>query len=145
MNVTLYVNQSETNVLDKRLIELVTMTGDLIDESSVINPVIRIRGIDAHIATMNYAYIPEMGRFYFITDVVCVCSNVFDVSMHVDVLHTYRDEIRKNNAIIARNENAYDLKLNDGLFRTQQNPRIAQFPFPRGFDTWDYVLAISGN
>ena len=94
---------------------------------------------------MNYAYIPEFKRYYFITNIESVRNNVWRVSFHVDVLFTYREQIKRNSAIIERNENQYDLKLNDGLFKTQQNPRIAQIPFPSGFNTWNFVLAIAGN
>ena len=145
MNIVLYVNASEINAVDKNLTELTTLTGTLREQSSIIDPVITISNIDNYIGQMNYAYIPEFNRYYFITNIESVRNNLWKVSFHVDVLFTYRDAIRANSAIIERNENEYDLKLNDGLFRTQQNPRIAQFPFPNGFNQWNFVLAVAGN
>lgn len=145
MNIVLYVNASEINSVDKNLTELTTLTGTLREQSSIIDPIITISNIDNYIGSMNYAYIPEFNRYYFITNVESVQKNLWKVSFHVDVLFTYRDAIRANSAIIERNENEYDLKLNDGLFRTQQNPRIAQFPFPNGFNQWNFVLAVAGN
>lgn len=145
MNIVLYQNSSENNAINKNLTELETLFGSLREESSIINPVINIAHIDEYISSMNYAYIPEFNRYYFITDVESVRAGLWRVSFHVDVLYTYREQIKNNNAIIERNEIEYDLKLNDGLFKTQQNPRIAQFMFPAGFDTWNYVLAIAGN
>lgn len=145
MTIKLYNNISEYNAVNKSISELVTLTGTLREESSIIDPVITISGIDSYITSMNYAYIPEFNRYYFITNIESVRNNLWRVSFHVDVLYTYRVQIKRNSAIIERNENLYDLKLNDGLFQTQQNPRIAQFPFPSGFNTWDFVLAIAGN
>lgn len=145
MNIVLYVNASEINAVDKKLTELTTLTGTLREQSSIIDPVITISGIDSYVGQMNYAYIPDFNRYYFITNVESVRNNLWKVSFHVDVLYTYRDAIRANSAIIERNENEYDLKLNDGLFRTQQNPRIKQFPFPSGFNKWNFVLAVAGN
>lgn len=145
MNIVLYVNASEINAVDKNLTELTTLTGTLREQSSIIDPIITISDIDEYIGSMNYAYIPEFNRYYFITNIESVQKNLWRVSFHVDVLFTYRDAIRSNSAIIERNENEYDLKLNDGLFRTQQNPRIAQFPFPNGFNQWNFVLAVAGN
>lgn len=145
MNIVLYSNASEINAVDKTLTELTTLTGTLREQSSIIDPIITISDIDEYIGSMNYAYIPEFNRYYFITNVESVRKNLWKVSFHVDVLFTYRDAIRANSAIIERNENEYDLKLNDGLFRTQQNPRIAQFPFPNGFNQWNFVLAVAGN
>ena len=145
MTLKLYQNISETNAVNKSLIELVTLTGTLRSESSIIDPVILISGIDTYIATMNYGYISEFGRYYFIKNIESVRKNLWRVTFHVDVLFSYREQIKANHAIIERNEIQYDLKLNDGLFKTQQNPRIAQFSFPNGFTNWDFVLAIAGN
>ena len=145
MNIILYQNISEYNAVNKSIQELVTLTGTLREESSIIDPIITISDIDRYVGSMNYAYIPDFNRYYIITNIESVNSNLWRVSFHVDVLFTYRAQIKSNSAIIERNENQYDLKLNDGLFKTQQNPRIAQFPFPSGFNTWNFVLAIAGN
>lgn len=145
MNIILYQNISEYNAVNKSIKELTKLTGTLREESSIIDPIITISDIDNYVGSMNYAYIPEFNRYYFITNIESVRSNLWRVSFHVDVLYTYRKQIKSNSAIIERNENKYDLKLNDGLFKTQQNPRIAQFPFPSGFNTWNFVLAIAGN
>lgn len=145
MNIILYQNISENNAVNKSITELTTLTGTLREESSIIDPIVTISDIDNYIGSMNYAYIPEFKRYYFITNIESVRNNVWRVSFHVDVLFTYREQIKRNSAIIERNENQYDLKLNDGLFKTQQNPRIAQIPFPSGFNKWNFVLAIAGN
>ena len=145
MNITLYKNMSEYNDVDKDLTTLGAVTGTLREGSSMLDPVINFSGLSTYIANLNYAYIQEFGRYYYVSDVEYVRNDLWRVSMHVDVLYTYRTQIRNNYAIIERNENLYDLKLNDGLFRTQQNPRIAQYPFPSGFNTWNFVLAVAGN
>lgn len=145
MNVYLYNTTSEAHAVDKTLSELMVLSGTLRESSSIIDPVFNLTDIDSVIDTLNYAYIPEFGRYYFVQNIESVRTGVWRVYMHVDVLYTYRSEILANSAIIQRNENQYDLKLNDGLFKTQQNPRIAQFPFPAGFNQWDFVLAVAGN
>lgn len=145
MNIILYQNISEYNAVNKTINELTTLTGTLREESSIIDPIITISDIDSYVGSMNYAYIPEFNRYYFITNIETIRNKLWRVSFHVDVLYTYREQIKSNSAIIERNETQYDLKLNDGLFKTQQNPRIAQFPFPSGFNTWNFVLAIAGN
>lgn len=145
MTITFYRNISEINAVNKSLDELTTLFGTLREESSIIEPVINITDIDDFIGSMNYAYISEFNRYYFISNIESISTGLWRVSLNVDVLYTYRDQIKNNYAIIERNEIEYDLKLNDGLFKTQQNPRIAQFPFPHGFNTWNFVLAVAGN
>lgn len=145
MNIVLYTNSSENNAVNKNLTELATLTGSLREGSSIINPQFSVAGLVDYIADLNYAYIPAFNRYYFVTGVEAVRENLWHLTLRVDVLYTYKDQILENSAIIERNENEYDLKLNDGLFKTQQNPRIAQFPFPSGFNTWNFVIAIAGN
>lgn len=144
MNIKFYTNLSEKNAMNKNITLLDDFTGTLREESSIIDPVITFTSL-SNLSGCNYAYIPEFGRYYFVDNITCLRNNYYQVSMHVDVLMTYKDQILANNAIIERNESQFDLKINDGLFKTQQNPRIAQFEFPSGFTNWDFVLAIAGN
>ena len=145
MTITLFSCSSEITAVNKTMTELISLTGTLREQSSIIDPTITVEGSASQIVAANYAYIPEFGRYYFINGVESVRSGLWRLSMHVDVLYTYREQIKTNSAIIERNEIEYDLKLNDGLFQTQQNPRIAQFPFPSGFTTTNFVLAVAGN
>jgi len=145
MTIRLYKNSSNNNTVDKDLNLVTALSGTLRETSTVVNPTILVNLADNQLSNVNYAYIAEFSRYYYITDITCIRDTIFQLNMKVDVLYTYRREIRRNYAIIERNENEYDLKLNDGMFQTQQNPRIAQYPFPSGFNTWDYVLAIAGN
>ena len=145
MTLELYSNSSEYAALDKELELQITLSGILREESSIIDPSILVEDLDDYITDINYAYIPEFGHYYFITNIESVRNHLWRLSLHVDVLHTYADGIRANSGIIERNENLYDLQLNDGLFKTRQNPRIAQYPFPSGFNTWNFVLAVAGN
>lgn len=145
MTIILYKTPSEYNVVDKTLEPLATLSGTLREESSVLAPSIVFTDIDSVALQANYAYVQEFNRYYFITAIDSLYNNMWRFSFEVDVLYTYRDAIRENYAIIERNQNEYDLKLNDGLFQTQQNPRIAQFSFPAGFNQWNFVMAIAGN
>lgn len=145
-NIVFYNNSSEVNAVTKHINQTGNASnGVLREESSIIDPVVIVDVPVNVIKNSNYAQISEFNRYYFITNVESVNNGLWRVSMHVDVLFTYRNQIRSNSAIIERNENNYDLLLNDGLFKTQQRPRIAQFMFPTGFSRFDYVLAIAGN
>lgn len=145
MNVNLLKFNSEKNAVNKDLDLLRTVTGNLRGECNILNPEILVEGIDDLISTVNYVYIPTYARYYFVTDIAGVRTNLVSLKCKVDVLQTYKSDIYKSYGIIARNEHEYDLKLNDGLFYTQQNPKIATIPFPNGFTKFDYILAIAGN
>lgn len=145
MRITFYTNNSEKIALTKSKTQIVRLDGTLKDGTSIIDPSILCYNIDRFIADINYFYIDETGRYYFITGVEVVRNGLWQISGHVDVLSTYKDAILQNRAIIQRSESNYNLKLNDGLFKTQQNPRITTIPFGTGFTTSNYVLALAGH
>lgn len=141
-SITLQTNNSEKNVLDKILTDLSTVTGTLRDETSIMNPVIRIEGsIPIH---CNYMTIPEFARSYFITDIKSIRNNLYEVYGHVDVLTTYKNEIRNCEGIIARQQNNWNLYIDDGVFKTYQNRIIGVYEFDSGFNVMQFVLAVAG-
>lgn len=145
MNVILYRNDSEPIRVDKLLTQVASVDGYLREETSLLRPSFAIELDDSLIGKVNYAHVPAFNRFYFVGNPESIRTGLWLFPMKVDVLSTYKADIRNNSAIIGRNEREYDLLLNDGLFQTQQRPRRAQFPFPQGFNTWNFVLAIAGN
>ena len=53
---------------------------------------------------MNYAYIPEFERYYFVTNIVNVRNNLWEVHFHVDVLQTYWNDYKYSPSVISRSE-----------------------------------------
>lgn len=102
MDITLYTNNSEKNKLDKNLSNAKTFSGKLREESSIVNPSILIQ-ID-NPSKYNYAYIPEFNRYYFITDMTSVRTNIWELSMHVDVLMSFKDSIKSTSIILSDTE-----------------------------------------
>ena len=145
MRIILYKNESEPIKVDKTLTQIATVEGYLREETSLLRPSFAIELPSSAIGNINYAYVEEFGRYYFVGNPESIRTGLWLFPMKVDVLSTYKVDIRNNYAIIGRNEKEYDLLLNDGLFQTQQRPRRAQIVFPQGFDTWNFVLAIAGN
>lgn len=145
MTIKFYTNNSEYNTIKKDIQELLSFTGTLRSDSSLIDPIITVEVVSNLIPTINYCYIPEFERYYFVNNITSLRNNLWEFTMHVDVLMTYADAILENYAIIQRNANEFDLLLNDGIFVTQQNPRKSTHQFPSGFTHHDYVLAIAGN
>lgn len=155
MHLTFSYNKSEKNKFAKTLVQLLALTGTLREGTSLIDPVIMVEGLDTTVTVsgtsydvlkyVNYAYIQEFGRKYFITDIKTSANGLFIVSMHCDVLSTYHDEINAKSAIIRRQENAWNLYLDDGIFKTYANPTIITKAFPSGFTTQNFVLAVAGS
>ena len=111
-NVTFYQNNSEPNKVDKELREIVTLSGVLKDETSIVNPTILI---ESNTIIGNYVYIPTFNRYYYITDIVSFRNKLWQVSLKCDVLMSFRNDIRKNNALVARQQYEYNMYLKDPL------------------------------
>lgn len=142
--VTLQNNSSPKNQLDKSLTTILSLTGTLKEDSSVVDPIILVHGDISTIVSANYMSISSFGRSYFITDIISVRNNLVEIHAHCDVLSTYATAIRGNEAIIYRQENDWNLYLDDGSFQVYNNPNILTRPFPSGFSTLEFILAVAG-
>ena len=112
MTLTLYKNNSEQNAVTKSLTQVQTMTGTLRNGTSIIDPVILVSDID-NITSVNYCKINEFNRYYFINNIKSVNNNLWELSCHVDVLQSFATEIRAQSGIVERQENYFNLYLND--------------------------------
>lgn len=143
-DIILQRNQSEKNALSKVVNDLATVTGVLKEDTSIINPTITIECDLSSFSLCNYMTIPEFDRSYFVTNIRSIKNNLVEFSGHVDVLSSFAPYIRANRAIIEKQENAWNLYLDDGTFRVYQNPMVLTKMFPNGFNTLEFVLAVAG-
>lgn len=144
-NILLQVNSSEKNRVNKSLTTLATLSGTLKAETSIIDPIILVEGNLASFVTCNYMSIPTFSRKYFINNIRSIRNGIFEISAHVDVISSFSTQILANKAIIRRQENNWNLYLNDGSFRVYQNPMVLTKAFPSGFTTQEFVLAVAGS
>ena len=145
MNLVLQINNSEKNRLDKSITDITSLTGTLRDETSIIDPVIIIEGDLSSYVNCNYMTISDFNRSYFVNNIRSIRNDLFEISAHVDVLSTYKSQIRQNSAIIARQEKKWNLYLNDGVFKTYQNPFIVTKAFPSGFTEQHFIFSVAGG
>ena len=138
-------NESETIRFDKTLVTLLTLTGTLKAETSITNPVIIIEADLATLKNANYLTVESFGRSYFINDITSYRNNLVEISCHVDVLSSFKSQIRANKGIVFRQENDWNLYLNDGVLEVYQNPIVTTHEFPNGFNGESYILALAGR
>ena len=134
--------------MEKTLDHPILLEGTLRDESSIINPIILISSEKEDIPYMyNYAYIPAFGRYYFITDIESVRTGIWRVSMHVDVLMSYKEQIKNLNVIINNSEetgaNNY-LSGNQWITNVKNTTNIVNFPNGLN-DNGEFILITAGG
>ena len=144
-NIVLQRNNSEMNRLTKSVDTIATVSGVLKEETSIIDPVIKIECDLSSFTGCNYLSIPAFGRSYFVTNIRSIRNGLVEFSCHVDVLSSFASAIRNKTAILRRQENDWNLYLNDGSFKVYQNPNVLTKAFPSGFTTQEFVLAVAGS
>ena len=143
--IALETNLSEPNRIVKNVEPIITLNGELKQETSIIDPEFIIAGDLDDFVGCNYCTISEFGRSYFVRDITSVRAGLVRLRCHVDVLSSFANEILSNRAIIRRQETDWNLYLNDGSFRVYQNPDVVTHPFPQGFTAKEFVLSVAGS
>lgn len=145
MDITLYVTGSEPNAISKTLQSGVELTGSLRGESSVINPNILVEIENP--SQYNYCYIPEFNRYYFISDMVSVRTNLWRLQCVVDVLMSFQSQILALNVIINNDSAPDDEKYFTGeQWQTSVKTKTDVITFPSGLlDSGEYILITSGG
>lgn len=146
MEVRLYKTTSPRKKLVKDLSDGITLTGNLRAQSSVMSPVLQIQ--DTQVIGYNYCYIPDFERWYYINNINALRSNLFELSLGIDVLMTYAEAIRNNTAIIDKvqaQETAYTY-INDGSFVNTNRMTQSIINFSGGFnDNGEFILITAGG
>ena len=144
-NISLQRNNSERNRVTKDVENLMTVSGELKTETSIVDPVILIECDLSAVTGCNYVSIPTFGRSYFVNNIRSIRSGLVEFSCHVDVLSSFAAQIKQNTAIVRKQEKNWNLYLNDGSFKIYQNPNVLTKAFPSGFTTQEFVLAVAGS
>lgn len=140
----LFQNNSDTNVVQKSITQKSELSGTLRDDCSIIDPIINVEGIaPSDLKYINYAEIPDFGRYYYVTNII-LKGKLFEVHMHIDVLNTYKDQIKPIEAVIARQEQLNNVMLTDGLIKTYADPNIEIRRSSGGFSDYQYIFCIAG-
>lgn len=148
MEVNLYENTSENYRITKSITLKASEQCVLKDDCSVENPVIVIK-TGNNISGYNYMYIPDFGRYYYIGDIVSIGYNMWEVHGHVDVLMSYANEIKACNATFKRQENMFNMYLDDPEFHTYNKSEIVTKLFSGGTTNLNkamsYILVVAGG
>ena len=115
MELKLYSVNDADNIIGKTMTLKTTMEINLKRDVDISAPtLILIPNLPAGFDEINYAEIPVLGRFYFVTDIKNIGANRWQLDLNCDVLETYKDDIKSSNARLYRNLKNGDY-LNTGI------------------------------
>lgn len=145
MQIDFYKNTVPKNRLYRNLTGHLVATGHLIDACDVLNPVIKM-AYNAYHININYCYISDFARYYFIEKYV-IEGDTVTLYMHVDVLYTYRLTILNSQCIAERSSSHYNVNLNDNMIQAEQGYRynVSQLPYTFDPSTGSYILMVTGG
>lgn len=144
MHLNLFQNNSDKNVMWKQITTKGNLEGTVREGCSIIDPIIQVEGLSgSDLPYINYCEIVEFGRYYYIKDIVCV-GKLFELHCHIDVLMTYKDQLKSIPAVIARQETVNNVMLTDGLIKTYADPIIEIRKASGGFTEFQYIFTVAG-
>ena len=104
MVVKFLLNKSEYNTINKDTELIVEKTITLKNDCDFINPYLLLK-LDDNLFLSNYVYIPDFKRYYFITGIEILTKTLVGVSLHVDVLESFKDNILAGTVHITESSN----------------------------------------
>lgn len=83
--------------------------------SGILNPRIELETALTTVPLYNYAYIPDFGRYYFVTEITFT-ERLWIIDLKVDVLATYRAAIGGSTLYVLRSAAEYDGAIVDNMY-----------------------------
>lgn len=151
MTVKFYYNESDPVVVDKTITQYGTTTTDFYykDNTELINPVFKVKTLRHNIDKINYCYVDELKRYYYIENIEYK-QGYIELHCKVDVLMSFKKEIDQQACIVIRSENNYNFYISDDKIRTEAQLRVVTLDFENGFDVSgnkvaNFVLTLNGG
>lgn len=112
MKIILYYNKSESIKVDKDIEEVLTVEGTFRTRVSILNPTIYLN-IDFIPLNINYVYIEDLKRYYYVDNIIADVKDMYILKCSIDVLMTYKNYIKSQQAYVSRNQYVYNGYISD--------------------------------
>lgn len=106
MRIIFYTNNSDSNELNKN-INLVTELQCNVnrDNLDILSPILFLSYFDIKELNINYCYIEELNRYYFIDSYTIEKNNLIKLQLETDVLMTFKNDILLSSGIVKETKN----------------------------------------
>lgn len=111
MKIILYSVVDNDHTIPKHLTNQLEITGTLRSENDLLNTSFMIEMSLTNL--YNYAYIPDFGRYYYLSAPVTIRTGLVEYSGKVDVLQSWYTQFVQCPVIIGRSDSAYNTYIND--------------------------------
>ena len=127
MNVILYNNKSDKRQLVKNITEIKTLSAIAKGDINIISPTLIIQNFSTD---FNYCYISDFDRYYFVKSITLLTGQRVQIDLTIDVLMTYKEEIKKLTVNVLRYENIEPTYLTDSRIPLYSDTvqKVIEFP-----------------
>ena len=153
MQLILYNNISDKRKLNKTITQLSTVEIKLKNENEIVNPTVILSA--AYLPpSANYAYIADLGRYYYINSQRILPGNQLELNLSVDVLMSWKTAINRAHVIAARSTNLPNKHLPDIIpVLANRNVLYKKFAGQDNFfgsdkvtaETYCYILTVAAG
>lgn len=145
-SITLQVTGDDPRKVGKTKTDVSTHTFTLKDGCSIDAPVVSFSAAANIAATVNYAHIPDFGRYYWIRDRKSLVNGVVELTLESDPWESFQTQLKACPATITRSAqrtkaNAY---LSDEHFIGLVPKEYVTLQFPNELTDFSYVLMTVG-
>lgn len=129
-----------------------TVEGKLMFDQDMLTPKFVLH---TNTLAYNYCYIPDFGRFYYVTKQLIKTGNETEIHLQCDVLQSWKTQILSNKAVIERSADNSNVNVyfSDNMYWTQANKEVKTVPFTKAngdelvfeIPTDNYILTIAGG
>lgn len=144
ITVDFYCNKSDSRRAVKDLTLIESKACELKGDVDLLRPRLLVTGDASTYAACNYMHVPAFNRYYYVDSITSTPGGILVISGDVDKLSSAWPYLKDKKAVIERQENAYNLLLNDGTFQAYANDMVITKDFPQGFSSPAYVLIVAG-
>ena len=150
MNVILYNNKSDKRQLVKNIAEIKTILATAKGDINIISPTLIIQNFSTD---FNYCYISDFDRYYFVKSITLLTGQRIQIDLTVDVLMTYKEEIKNLTVNVLRYENIEPTFLTDSRIPLLSDTVQKVIEFPKNIfnlenpeeNSKNFLLTVAGG
>ena len=151
MKVEFYSTKNDRKKINKVIGGKIGESNSVIikDMTSIITPILELTASTVgNWSIVNYAYIPEFGRYYFVDNVELEHDGLVAISLSIDVLKTYAENLMSTQFMIARSESLWSPYYIDNEYPLMNRRVVDMIPIggiPQSATGKKYTLTVAGG
>lgn len=144
MEIKLYHCSSDPRVVTKNISDVVSYNSATARDAFDVMGGSIIIATSSDLSDYNYAYITDVGRYYYITDITVLRDGVWQLTLAVDVLMTYDASIRALHGTVDRQTNVNNGYISDPEYKALTFSAIVTKAFPNEMTNDSIILMTVG-